>query len=150
MITTVGGPAMENSPKGVCEPVNLLLLRGYLGSGSKGGLLCAMCPVKVKVGANWRLGSVSVFTWQEPGLPEKHGKGQGSVGETPTDLSWLWFHSMWACSTSVCPGTLVHLLGHGGFSRWPSSAPCSHPIALAFPAASVLSDQDVHKGLRWG
>ena len=54
---------MENSPEGVCVNQSICFcLGGYLGSGSKGGLLRAMCPVKVKVGGSWRLVSVSVFT----------------------------------------------------------------------------------------
>lgn len=132
-------------PRGcVCEPVNLLLLRGISWVWFKGRP--APCHVSCESESGWELEaglSLRVYltrTW----LPRETCQGPGVPGESPMDLSWLWF----PFSSSVFLETLVHLLSHSGLTevRPPTSAPCVYPI-LAIPAASVLSSSGCLQGL---
>lgn len=103
-------------------------LRGCCGPGS---VLCAMCvPVKEKVGGNWSLGSVlSVYLAGER-PPGEMAKGPGA---TPGRAVWAEVHSVWPGTSSLCPGTLAHLLDHG-------RAPRDHPelSRLMLPRCAML------------
>ena len=79
-------------PRGcVCEPVNLLLLRGISWVWFKGRP--APCHVSCESESGWELEaglSLRVYltrTW----LPRETRQGPGVPGESPMDLSWLWF-----------------------------------------------------------
>lgn len=134
---------MENSPEGVCEPVNLLLLRGISWVWFKERP--APCHVPCESESGWELEaglSLRVYltrAW----LPRETSRGSGVPGESPMDLSWLWL----TFRSSVFPETLVHLLSHSGLTevRPPVSAPCLYPI-LAIPVASVLSSSACLQG----
>lgn len=92
MITTVAGPAMENSPDRVCERVNLLLLQGVSWVWFKGSLLPALCACESgwNLETGLRLHVYLTRAWP----PRGTWKGPGVTGVNPRDLSWLQFHYM--------------------------------------------------------
>ena len=124
-------------PRGcVCEPVNLLLLRGISWVWFKGRP--APCHVSCESESGWELEaglSLRVYltrTW----LPRETCQGPGVPGESPMDLSWLWF----LFSSSV---PLVS-------QRWdhpPLPPVCTRSLPFLLPL--YFLHQHVYKALRW-
>lgn len=81
-------PAIKSSPTGVCQTVNLLLLSGCFGPGSKEGLLCAMWACESESG--WKLETVfSPGCWLNRSVASQRNTVRArGLQERSHDLCW--------------------------------------------------------------